>query len=41
MKHFLSVSLSAGVEASLTGTACADAITLCTSEKDYEVCEMV
>jgi hypothetical protein len=41
MRHFFSVFLPVGEEADLAGTACANAITFCTSEKDHEVCEMV
>ena len=41
MRYFLSVFLSVNEGVNLVGTACADTTTLCASEKDYEVCEMV
>jgi len=41
MSCFFSVFLPESEEASSAGTACAIRTTLCISEKDYEVCEMV
>jgi hypothetical protein len=41
MRYFFSVFRPVSEEANLAGTARANMTTLCTSEKDYEVCEMV